>query len=996
MGHAMEQANRLRAGKGPSGFRVLRVRSLPDLRCVAVEALHEATRANLVALISDDTEKLFSIAVRTPPPDDTGLPHILEHSVLGGSRRYPVREPFVELLKTSLATFLNAMTYPDRTVYPVASTVDKDFFNLADVYFDAVFHPNITPTTLKQEGHHLAFAEPGNIDSPLIIKGIVYNEMKGAYSNPDSVVARRSLQGLFPDTPYGRDSGGDPEAIPRLTYNRFRRFYERYYRPPNVFIFTYGDVPFEKICAFLDERLREVDRRRPVRTDIPRQPRWDRPREIEDEFPVAPGEDPRRKSAVTVNWIVGDCSEPLTSLAMAALDHLLLGTAAAPLRKALIDSGLGEDLVMAGFDEGLRETTFHVGLKGTDPEHKDRIVEIVMDTLNSCARDGFPDDQVETAFRQLDYSHREIQSEFPLRLMGWVYSSWLYGLDPLIYLHTPAHLVRLREMWGRDKQIFQRLIRERLIDNPHCLTVVVRPSPGLLERKEKALARRLARKKARMSREELLRIDREARELERIQSTPDPPEALEKLPQLQIEDVPKAPPVIPTEIATVGKGAPVLRNDVFANGLNYLTLAFDLSGLPQHLWPWLPLYTFVFNRLGAAGASYLEMSERIAAATGGLSASASVITDEIDPNRFRPVVTVRMLTLDRTWQEALGVLGDLVRGLDVTDVRRLRDVVLQLRARTRSAVVPSGHRLALRHAARAMSPAARIAEVWRGLPAIRRVHRLADDFDAQVDVLQTRLEEIRDYLAGRAPLAASFTGTASLFDSAAAWIADFAPSGIDVEKPGFLPEPGEATSPRTRVEGLAVEADVAFCARVLPAPRTVDPDAEPLRVFAQILAFDYLWEEVRAKGGAYGGSCSYDGATGMFGFYSYRDPWITRTLRVYDGVEDYAKQTTWTPRDIERAVIGSCKGEERPIRPGPATDAALGRWLARLTEEERRRRRLRLLEVSPEAVRDAALGFLQRGSTEAQSCIVAARRRLEEAAREMGVEMDIEDVFPQA
>jgi Zn-dependent M16 (insulinase) family peptidase len=367
VGHAA-----LERGEVVAGFRVTGVTPLPALRVVVVEAIHERTGLRLCHLVADDSENLISFAFRTPPPDDTGVPHILEHSVLGGSRKFPVKEPFLELLKMSMATFINAMTYPDKTVYPVASTVRQDFLNLADVYFDAVFHPNITPMTLKQEGHHLAFERAGDPDSPLVIKGIVYNEMRGAYSDVDSLIDRESMRGLFPDSPYGRDSGGDPDSIPSLTYSDFVGFYRRLYHPSNAFVFAYGDLPSEELLAFLDRRLADCPPAGDVDTVLARQPRWSEPVEARFPFPIARGESGERRGAVTLNWLVGDTLDVMGDLAMSMVDVLLLGSSAAPLRRALVDSQLGDDLTSSGYNSGILEPTFHVGLKGIDLERSSR------------------------------------------------------------------------------------------------------------------------------------------------------------------------------------------------------------------------------------------------------------------------------------------------------------------------------------------------------------------------------------------------------------------------------------------------------------------------------------------------------------------------------------------------------------------------------------------------------------------------------------------------
>ncbi|NOY80658.1 MAG: hypothetical protein GXP31_06595 [Kiritimatiellaeota bacterium] len=982
-----------RIGVECCGFRVTRVRPTPVLPCIAVEARHLRTGARFLHLAADDPEDLFAIAVRTPPPDDTGVPHILEHSVLGGSRKYPVKDPFVEMLKMSMATFINAMTYPDRTVYPVASTVKKDFFNLADVYFDAVFHPNISPLTLDQEGHHLEFVRPGDVGSPLTIKGIVYNEMKGAYSDLDSVVDRISTRGLFPDTPYGRDSGGDPEAIPRLTYPRFRGFLERFYHPSNAFFFVYGGIPTEEHFAFLDARLRDCPDRRDIRVRIRRQPRWTAPRETTVAFPIGPGEDPDRRAAVTMNWLVSDVSDVSTNLAMNVVDHLLLGTAAAPLRKALVDSRLGEDLTPSGFAEGTRETSFHVGLKGTSLACRGEIVALIEDVLRQTACRGFAPDKIENALHQLEYGHREIQGMFPLRLMGWVYNAWLYGLDPLTFLRTAEQIDALRGRVKQDPGLFSRLIREHLLDNPHRLTAVVKPEVGLLQQREKALARRLARRKRRMSVAELEAIARRAAELDRLQSAPNPPEAVAALPQLRLKDVPPDPRAIPTELIPVGHELPLLRNDIFANGVNYLVLAFDLGGLPREFLADVSVLTALFSRMGAAGRSYAETADRIAAVTGGVSAGVFAATQAVDPNRTQGYFTISFKALDKKFPDALELVRDLLFELDLSDVRRLKDVLTQAQARGRAAIVPSGHQFAARRAARFLSGVSGLSELWYGVSALRTGEEMLADFDRREGELRRRLERVREHLLRSASVAASFTGTPVFAEPVAEWLRGAFDRRSQASCGG-----GELTSPPPPAppvrEGLAIESDVAFCARALRAPHASSADAPLLRVFSQLAAFEYMWEEIRVKGGAYGGMSMYDSVAGALTFLSYRDPSVARTIAVFDRVREYVERSRWTPEDVERAVIGCAKADERPVRPGPATSTALRRFLIGLDDSLRRERRQALLGVSADDVRAAALRVLDDATNPGNTCVVGAREELERASAELSEPLIIEDILP--
>lgn len=983
----------LRPGQSLHGFRVVRVTPLPALRCTAVQARHRRTGLRLLHLHADDTENLFAIAFRTPPPDDSGVPHILEHSVLGGSRRYPVKDPFLELLKRSMATFLNAMTYSDKTVYPVASNVRQDYFNLVAVYLDAVFHPLISPMTLKQEGHHLELADPADPASPLQIRGIVYNEMKGAYSELDSLIERRSSEWLFPDTPYGRDSGGDPEAIPGLTYDAFKGFHDRLYHPANAFVVLYGNIPTVEHFAFLAPHLRDLPAAAAIDSALPQQPRWPAPREREEPYPIGAGESPAGKAAVTVSWLVGDTADPLLDLSLDVLDRLLLGHAGAPLYKALIDSRLGEDLTPSGYSPGTLETTFHVGLKGTDPERKQAIVELILETLRACATRGFAADSVEAAFQQLEYAHREISAMYPLRLMNRVYESWLYDRDPLVGLRLGALLDQLHERYRREPDLFSRLLEERLLRNPHRLTVVFKPDPHLAARREAAFAEQMARRKAALAPADIERIVQETAELERRQSAPNSPEALATLPVLHRKDLPREPRRIPGERIGLAQGITLLRNDVFANGVNYLVQAIDLRGLPPADWAYLPLFSELFTRLGTARCPFDRMAERIAACTGGLSAEPVLAVAARDPARLRPALILSCKTLDRTHADALAVLRELLLELDVRDTRRLRDLVLQNKARRRSGIIDSGHRFAALHAARGLSPLTALHELLDGLPQVRLAGQLAADFDRDVEALQARLDRIRRFLLNPRRFTLSFTGSTAPCEASAAWAEglarDLAAAPVPAE--ADLPVGAGAVTPPV---GLAMAADVAFCALAVPAPLCTDPAAPAAQVFSQMLSFGYLWEEVRVKGGAYGGFASYDAGAGVFEMLSYRDPDIPRTLGVFQAAREHLAGMDLGDDAIERAIITCAKGEERPIRPGPATATALLRHLAGLDDELRRERYHALLAVDGRAVRQAAEPLLAADPATAGVCVLSARPKLEAANRVLGRPLCIEDVLP--
>lgn len=973
------------------GFRIETVTPLPALRGAAVLAVHERTGARAFHLAVDDAENLFSISFPTPPPDDTGLPHIMEHSTLAGSRRFPVREPFFEMLKMSMSTFLNAMTGPDCTYYPVASNVRRDLFNLADVYIDAVFHPLLTEMTFQREGHHLAPAQPEEPTGALTVSGIVFNEMKGAYSSPEMRLYFAWLRGLLPDTIYARNSAGDPAAIPNLTYTAFKAFFERYYHPSNALFFFYGDIPTADTLAFVDKHLAGYDRGFTVPAIVP-QKRWTAPATCEDVYPIGADESAAGKTFLTLHWLLGSALDPEETILSYVLSLILLGNEAAPLKKALIESKLGQDLVQSGSSEVGAQAIFSVGLKGSDIEHREAFEILVFDTLRAIAAEGIAPARVEAAFQQAAYHYLEIMPQFPMHMLDRVLSVWPYGGDPVAFLDMGRHLAAARQRWAGDAGLFTRLILAWLIDNPHRLLTTLKPDGGLTERTDAAFAERMRAVRARLSDDEVRQVAANAAELERLAGTPNPPEAIACLPQLHPRDLPARPRRIPTTVACV-EGVTVLRNDVFSNGVNYLQAHFDLRGLPTDLWPWLERYRDAFSKLGAAGLTYEQMAERQAGSTGGLSCRSLFQCHAADP--ARPVWGLRVAckALDDQVERALEVLHDTVFRMEPRDTARLRNVLGQSRAAWRTSLLDDGHRYAQMHAARGLSREAWLDHVCHSLPQVDLLTRLTDRYDEEAEALMSRLVQVRDVLCDRSRLTLSFTGSDRGWEALSAalrtWVRP--PAGgrrsvaaADRDGGDEAPPIGFVPDTTVRRDALALAVQVAHCAQILTAPRYGDASAAAVAVGSHILRFDYLLSEIRLKGNAYGAGASYSPLSGLLLLSSYRDPHVARTLDVFARAPDFVREAAWSQADIDRAIIGVAKNEERPIRPADATGDALTRHITGITNDRRDAFYADLLTVTPVAVRHALACVLDEGLSRAPVCVVASREKLEAANRELG------------
>ena len=986
----------LRPGEQIDGFEVKAVTPIDELRTVTIELAHQHSGARLLHLYTEDTENLFSINFPTPPSDDTGVPHILEHAVLAGSEKFPVKEPFFEMIKMSMATFINAMTSADFTCYPVSSNVKKDLFNLAEVYFDAVFHPLLTENTFKREGHHLAPVDPENPTGDLKITGIVYNEMKGAFSDPEARLYRSMSNKLLPDTLYACESGGDPVAIPDLTYAQLKAFHETYYHPSNGYFILYGDIPTKDYLAFLADKLDKIPSNaasaalRPLRPEVTHQPKWDTPRAIIDTYPVGADEPLAEKTYLMLSWLIGNATDPKDVILSQVLSLILMGNEAAPLRKAIIDSKLGTDIAFASASSIGPAAIFYVALKGSEADRIEAFTQLVTDTLTQVADSEIDSEKVEAAFQQLTYHYQEVASMFPLRMLYRVINGWIYEKDSDTFLKIGETFTDIRQQWLENPSILNDFIRENFIENPHCLTNILSPDQDMQAEMDAELAERMKETRAQLTDEEVQRIAADAAELERLNGVPNPPEALAKLPQLQVSDLPEKPKHIPTTVENVG-GQVLLHNDVFANGINYLVLNFNLQGLPQHLWTYLPRYADAISKLGAADMSYEEMAQRTSSVTGGLGCSPWFSTHALDPNRAMQSLSFHLKTLDGKMDAALDVLHDLLFAVNPRDTERLRDVLTQAVAEYQTEMIHDGSSTAIHHASRGLSSNAHLAEIIYGLPQLRNSEKLLSGFDELNADLMGHIEGIRDFLLTRGRVTASFTGSDTAFETTRTkfgnWLDAMRDTPLTSEPIAFQQF---ETPPR---EGLAGPIQIAHCAHVMPAPHYSHPDSTLLTIGAHLIRLDYILSEIRFKGNAYGARFTYSPSDAILSQASYRDPHVARTINVFEQTVDYVKQIEWTQVDIDRAIIATAKDGEKPIRPSQAASGALSQHLVGQTREMREERYAQLRRATPTEVKRALLQLLEENGDKAAVCAVSSREKLEAANSELAQPLVIEDIL---
>jgi hypothetical protein len=979
-------------GQKVDGFVVHRVTEVELLRSTVVELEHERSGARVLHVCNDDTENLFSITFPTPPPDDTGVPHILEHSVLAGSEKYQSKDSFFELLKSSVATFINAMTASDHTLYPVSSTVKKDLFNLADVYWDAVFHPLLAQHTLLREGHRKELVDKEDGSTELVTKGIVYSEMQGVYSSAESLVWKAFEQNLFPDTAYGRDSGGDPAHIPELTYEKFRAFYDRHYHPSNALIVLYGNLPTDDYLAFIGPKLARFERRdRDVA--FTRQPRFSEPREVRITYPSS--QEDLGRAYVVLAWLYGDGTDLLDATALALLDRVLIGHHGAPLRKAIIDSKLGEDLSLSGGDAGRLESTFSVGIKGSRAERAEKFTHLVLSTLRSLADGGIERDAIESAAQQLAYQSLEVSSQFPIHLLFRLSAQYVLTGDPIPTLSPAEHLRTVRDRALRDPGYLPRLIRERLLDNPHRLLIIAEGDPDHAPRRDRLVAEALRAQKDAMSGAELDALRRQQEEFDRIENEKETGDVFASLPQLGVSDLPASPRMIPTDLEQEGR-LTWLETSVFANGINYLHLDLDLSHVPLELLRYMGVYSQCFNKMGVAGQDYVALAQRIAAHLSGVGSYTHVGTHGVDASRLLRSFRLSTSFLDGHAADALAIIEDLLFGFDPGDRGRLRDVLVQARAQQRSAIASRGSDLARVHAARTLSPAASLSSELHGLPLLRLFEELAEAFSKdesqRIDQTVETLLAIRSAIQASRSLSVCFTGSsserASVRERVANWATRIGQNAASEVSVPFNPANGAVRA------GLAAPMDVGYVARLVRAPHISSPESAALRVASMHFRLNYVLDEVRLKGAAYGGWCQDDPLRETLELGSYRDPQIARTIGVFTRAAEAVQRLEWSPRDVERAILVAAKDSLKPNRPREATDAALYWHVHGLSDEVRTHHYQTLLAVTPEQAKSALHQALEQGAQKASTCVVSSRSKLEAANEALGEEgLAITDIF---
>ncbi len=939
--------SQLEAIKKLDAYQVIEHKMITEMQSEGIVLEHKKTKARLFLVSNDDENKVFCIGFRTPPNNDCGLPHILEHSVLCGSDKFPLKDPFVELVKGSLNTFLNAMTYPDKTVYPVASCNDQDFHNLMDVYMDAVLHPNIykEEKIFRQEGWHYELEDK---DAPLIYNGVVYNEMKGAYSSPESILESATQKTLFPDTCYGKDSGGDPVHIPELSYETFLNFHRTYYHPSNSYIYLYGDMDMEQKLVWLDEEYLSHYEERPVDSKIREQKAFEKPVEREIPYSITEGESEEDATYLSVSTVVGDDLDPKLYVAFQILEYTLLDAPGAPLKQALIDAGIGTD-VMGGYENGILQPYFSVIAKDANKEQKGEFLAIVKGTLRKLADQGINRKSLLAGMNYFEFKYRE--ADYGSAPKGLMYGlqcldSWLYDGDPMTHLCYQETFDFLKK--EVENGYFEQLIKDYLLDNPFEAVIVLVPEKNLTAKEDEKLAKKLADYKASLSEKELEQLVVSTKELKEYQDTPSTPEVLAKIPLLKREDIEKKAETF-FWTKKEEKGIPVLHHNFFTSGIGYLKVLFNTEVLPQEDLPYAGFLKSVLGAISTEHYSYADLTSEIHLNSGGVDFSVTSYANLADPEAFTGAFTASVRVLYDRLDFGFSILEEILNHSIFTDEKRLGEILKETCSRAKMKLENAGHSTAVSRATSYFSATAYYNELTGGVAYYRFLEQLVKDYDKKKDEIIAKLQEVSKKLFTRSNMLVNYTADDAGYEPFArsfGLLADKLPQGSKEKYPFAHPV-------NNVNEGLKTSAQVDYVARCGNFKDAGLSYTGALKILQVILSYDYLWLNIRVKGGAYGCMSGF-GRSGEGYLVSYRDPNLKETNEIYEGIPQYLRSFDPDERDMTKYVIGTISNLDTPLTPSVKGSRGLSAYLSGVTQEMMQKERDEVLSATKEDIRALA------------------------------------------
>lgn len=954
-------------------YEILDEHRVEDVQSDGFILRHKKSGARIAILSNNDDNKVFYIGFRTPPEDETGVPHIIEHTTLCGSKKFPVKDPFIELAKGSLNTFLNAMTYPDKTVYPVASCNDQDFKNLMDVYLDAVFNPNITKyeEIFKQEGWHY---ELTGKDDELKINGVVYNEMKGAYSSPDEVLSSQIYRSLFPDNTYSKDSGGNPEYIPKLTYEAYLDFYHKYYHPSNSYIYLYGDMDVVERLEWLDKEYLSLYDYKKVNSEINKQPAFDEIKNVEAQYSITMDDSQENKTYLSYNRVVGDTLDEMLYQAFDVLDYALVSSPGAPVKQALIDAGIGDD-VYGSYDAGILQPVFSFVAKNANASQADEFESIIENTLKEVVKTGINKEALLAGINSSEFKFREADfGQFPKGLLFGLncLDSWLFDdMKPFIHLECLGTFAKLRK--AVDTDYFEKLIQVYLLDNTHGSSVTVKPKRGLGNEREEALAKELSDYKASLSDEEIKKLIEDTEHLKKYQEEPSSDEDLRKLPMLTRADMKKnAMPFsnIEDELLDVK----VVRHDIESNGIDYISFLFDAGDFAQSELGYLGFFTNALGLVNTEKYSYTDLANATNIYTGGISTGTASHPDIKDRNNFVFKFEVKLKVLEKNLDKALELMEQMLLSSDFTDTKRLGELVAQIKARLQANLSSSGHLVAAMRSMSSFSRYALYQDELKGVAFYRSICRIEKELSESPKSVSDKLAAITKKLFARNRMLISFTGNNEAYGNAK-------PS-LEKVIAGF--DKMSAIGNQAEVHFNTAKEAFIDASQIQYVAKTGDFICEgyeytgALRLLRIILSYDYLWINVRVKGGAYGCMNTFL-RSGESYFVSYRDPNLSDTLDVYDRIPEYIKSFSPDERDMTKYIIGTFSALDTPMNPEAKGSRSLSAYLEGITYEQIQKERNEILNAQPEDIRrlaDLVEAVLKKDSI----CVIGNENMIKESA----------------
>lgn len=951
-------------------YRLIKQENLNDIHAMGYLLEHRKTHARVLALENDDENKVFNIAFRTPPTDSTGVAHIVEHTVLCGSREFPSKDPFVELVKGSLNTFLNAMTYPDKTMYPLASCNDTDFHNLMHVYLDAVFYPNIYrhEEIFRQEGWNYQLESE---DGELTYNGVVYNEMKGAFSSPEEVIDREIMNTLFPDTPYGVESGGDPDCIPDLTYEAYLDFHRRYYHPSNSYLYLYGNMDMERELAWIDEKYLSCFEELRVESEIPLQKPFEKMQELYREYPVSEEESLENNTYLTYNVVVGTSLDVELANAFAVLDYALLSSPGAVLKQALLDAGIGTD-IMSNYESGIRQPFYSIIAKNANAKDKDRFVKVIRTVLEEAAEKGIDKGALLAGINVMEFKAREADyGSYPKGLMYGldVFDSWLYDDSrPFDYLRFDVY-EKLRE--DLDKGYFESLIRTYLLENTHGSILVAEPRRGLTAKHEEEVCRKLAAFKASLSEDERRKLVEKTKKLREFQEAPSTQEELEKIPMLTRADIGmKAAGFQNTEYTC--NDVKIVHHDVFSNGIAYLDLLFETSRISAEEIPYLGILKSVLGMVNTAEHSYQELNNEINQNSGGISGGISLYP--LADGSVRSFFGIRASVLYDKVDYAYQIAQEILLTSDFSDDKRLQEILSKLKSRLSMRLPAAGHSTAAGRSLSYFSQFSAFNDAISGISFYRVVADLEEHFQERKEELKTTLRRLCRELFCKENLIVSVTcdseGLKKTEEPLGAFVTAL-PEASAEKKDHAL----ELTK---KNEGFTTAGQVQYVARSGNFVKEGFSYTGLLQIVKVMMSYDYLWQNIRVLGGAYGCMAAF-GRTGDTTFVSYRDPNLRKTNEVYNGIPEYLEQFEADEREMTKYIIGTISDLDTPLTPSMKGRRSLGAYFSGITDEDVQRERDEILQAQPEQIR--ALAPLMRAVLGQENlCVIGNEQKIKEDA----------------